>query len=44
MAYTCLTVRQTSRTETKVGSSYPEAEKGLNGLAVRQLKWNVSWV
>ena len=27
-----------------VGSSHPGAEKGPKGLAVRQLKWHVSWV
>ena len=27
-----------------VGSSYPGAEAGPKGLAVRQLKWYVSWV
>ena len=86
MVKACLTVRQTSRTETKVGhsdlvvlrgraitqrikgtpgitglspprvhidgevwhldvgSSHPGAEAGPKGLAVRQLKWYVSWV
>ena len=86
MAKACLTVRQTSRTDTKVGhsdpvvphgraiaqrikgtpgitglspprvhidgevwhldvgSSHPGAEAGPKGLAVRQLKWYVSWV
>ena len=27
-----------------VGSSHPGAEEGPKGLAVRQLKWYVSWV
>ena len=27
-----------------VGSSHPGAEAGPKGLAVRQLKWYVSWV
>jgi len=27
-----------------VDSSHPDAEKGIKGLAVRQLKRNVSWV
>ena len=27
-----------------VGSSHPGAEVGSKGLAVRQLKWYVSWV
>ena len=27
-----------------VGSSYPEAEDGFKGSAVRRLKWYVSWV
>jgi len=27
-----------------VGSSHPGAGAGSNGLAVRQLKWYVSWV
>ncbi len=27
-----------------VGSSYPEAEEGLKGSAVRRLKWYASWV
>lgn len=27
-----------------VGSSHPQAEAGLKGLAVRQLKWYASWV
>ena len=86
MAKACLTARQTSRADTKVGhsdpvvpsgraiaqrikgtpgitglspprvhidgevwhldvgSSHPGAEAGPKGLAVRQLKWYVSWV
>jgi len=27
-----------------VGSSYPDAEVGIKGPAVRRLKWYVSWV